>query len=95
MAISIRDVAGFQVGAAYCGLKNSAAQREPEDIGVVFTDAAAACSTAAVFTTNRVRAAPVKLSQRHLADAAGRCRGVVVNAGNAVTLASGGGARST
>ena len=50
---------------------------------MIFTDADAACSIAAVFTTNRVRAAPVKLSQRHLADAAGRCRGVVVNAGNA------------
>ena len=39
------------------------------------------CSAAAVFTTNRVKAAPVLVSARHLSESAPRA--VVVNAGNA------------
>jgi len=40
-------------------------------------------AAAAVFTRNRVKAAPVQLSRRHLRRAAAHARAVVVNAGNA------------
>jgi glutamate N-acetyltransferase/amino-acid N-acetyltransferase len=66
---------GFRAGAAYAGIKS---KRTP-DVALLVADKLA--SAAAVFTTNRVFAAPVKVGRDHVA--AGRLRGVVVNAGNA------------
>jgi glutamate N-acetyltransferase/amino-acid N-acetyltransferase len=40
-------------------------------------------SAAAVFTTNKLRAAPVNVSREHLAHSRGRVKAVVVNSGNA------------
>ncbi|HEX9093341.1 MAG TPA: bifunctional glutamate N-acetyltransferase/amino-acid acetyltransferase ArgJ [Coriobacteriia bacterium] len=67
--------AGFAASAVAAGLKKSGAL----DVAVVA--AATAVPAAAVFTTNKVAAAPVVLSREHIA--AGLCRAVVVNAGNA------------
>jgi len=66
--------AGFSAGAARGGIKT-----QGDDIALLV--AAPGSTAAAVFTTNRVKAAPVLVSARHLA--AGRARAVVVNAGNA------------
>ena len=66
--------AGFRAGAARGGIKTSGA-----DVALLLADEAS--SAAAVFTTNRVKAAPVLLSARRINGALPRA--VVVNAGNA------------
>ncbi len=71
----LSDVAGFRTGAASCGIKSTGL-----DVGVILCDADAGCGTA-VFTSNAVAAAPVKLSRPRAA--AGLLRAVVANAGNA------------
>jgi len=68
---------GFSAGAAGCGIKTGKVSRV--DLAVVFSGAAAAA--AATFTTNRVKAAPVRISAEHLRS--GRVRAVVLNSGNA------------
>lgn len=72
---------GFQGAAVACGLKPSGRP----DLAWVYADHP--CSTAGLFTTNRVQAAPVVLDRAVLAAAAHRIRGVIANAGcaNAVT----------
>lgn len=67
---------GFRAGAVYAGIKSTASR---PDVGLLVADAPVAA--AAVFTTNRVVAAPVVVGREHVAG--GRLRGVVVNAGNA------------
>ena len=66
---------GFRAAAVYAGIKS----KQPPDVAVL------ACAqpavAAAVFTTNRVCAAPVKLGLKHVAG--GVIRAIVVNAGNA------------
>ena len=74
---SITSPAGFQAGAAACGLKTNG---QP-DIALVLADQP--CSAAGVFTRNQVVAAPVILSRETLAANAAHIRGVVLNAGNA------------
>src|SRR5213079_3016727 len=59
----------------YAGIKS----KHAPDIGLLVCDTPA--TAAAVFTTNKVIAAPVKVGREHVAG--GKLRGVVVNAGNA------------
>ena len=66
--------AGFEAGAARGAIKSNG-----PDVAVVV--GAPQTSAAAVFTTNRVKAAPVLVSARHLG--AANPRAIVVNAGNA------------
>ncbi len=75
--------AGFTCAGVQCGLKKNASLDLALVVGTHSTAAAA------VFTTNRVGAAPVELSRRHVAD--GHARAVVINAGyaNACTGARG------
>jgi glutamate N-acetyltransferase/amino-acid N-acetyltransferase len=69
---------GFLAGAVYAGLQQPAPDQR--DLGALLSDRP--CAAAARWTTNRVVAAPVTVSQRHLAG--GRSmRGAVFNAGNA------------
>lgn len=70
-------VSGFRFAGVAAGIKKKGGL----DVGLLATDAPAA--TAAVFTGNRVKAAPVLLSAAHLRAARGRTRGVIVNSGNA------------
>jgi glutamate N-acetyltransferase / amino-acid N-acetyltransferase len=67
---------GFTFAATACGLKKSSL-----DLGLLTSDTAA--TAAAVFTTNRVQAAPVRLSREHLQKSKHKIRGVIVNSGNA------------
>jgi glutamate N-acetyltransferase/amino-acid N-acetyltransferase len=67
---------GFTFAAAHCGLKRSRL-----DLGILISETPAAA--AAVFTTNRVVAAPVLASRAHLQKSRHRMRGVIVNSGNA------------
>lgn len=67
--------AGFRAGAIYAGIKT----KPNHDVGLLLCDVTA--TAAAVFTTNKVFAAPIKIGREHIAG--GKLRGVVVNAGNA------------
>ena len=66
---------GFMAGATYAGLKTAA--NGVLDVGILHSDVP--CTAAGLFTTNRVKAAPVVLCQRHLEN--GRAQVVVVNSG--------------
>jgi glutamate N-acetyltransferase/amino-acid N-acetyltransferase len=68
---------GFLTSAVSCGIKNPAADRL--DLALIFSEKP--CSSAGTFTTNRVKAAPVKVSQSNLRK--GDLRAVIVNSGNA------------
>ena len=69
---------GFQAGGAAAGIKTTPGLL---DVGLLVCDRPA--SAAAVFTTNKVSAAPVQVSREHFARSHGRVKAVVVNAGNA------------
>ncbi len=68
---------GFRFGAARAGLKQSGRT----DFALIVADASA--SAAAMFTANRVTAAPLHVDKQHLAATGGRVRVVAINAGNA------------
>src|SRR5271154_1038366 len=75
--ISNADVPhGFSYSSLACGLKKSGL-----DLGLVASETPA--TAAAVFTTNRVKAAPVITSQLHLKKSRAEMRAVIVNSGNA------------
>lgn len=65
---------GFAAGAARGGLKT-----QGDDVALIISQAPATC--AAVFTRNRVRAAPVLVCAQHAEQP--KARAIVVNAGNA------------
>ena len=66
---------GFTASGVPCGLKPSGSL----DLAMLVSDRPA--TAAGVFTTNRVQAAPVQLTRRHIRR--GTARAIVVNAGNA------------
>src|SRR5215216_887063 len=68
---------GFRAAATACGLKPSG------NLDVALIVAETPCSAAGVFTTNRVKAAPVLYDQDLLAKNASAIRAIIVNAGNA------------
>ncbi len=72
--------AGFRAAAGKGGLRKSG----KNDVAVLFSERK--CNTAAVFTTNRLKAACVLVTAEHLKKTGGRMRGVVVNSGNANAL---------
>ena len=67
---------GFRASGVPVGVKPGSQER---DLALVFAERPA--TAAAVFTTNRVQAAPIAVDRRHLAD--GRARAVILNSGNA------------
>jgi glutamate N-acetyltransferase/amino-acid N-acetyltransferase len=73
----VTAAAGFVAGGIACGIKPTGAA----DLAIVATDDRVPVNAAGVFTTNLAQAAPVQISQRHLAD--GRAASVVLSSGNA------------
>ena len=71
----VTSPAGFLAGAASAGIKNK--DRSRLDLGILFSEIP--CPAAAVFTTNKVKAAPVVLSQKRLQK--GRASAVIMNSG--------------
>ncbi|MDD5131444.1 MAG: bifunctional glutamate N-acetyltransferase/amino-acid acetyltransferase ArgJ [bacterium] len=67
---------GFILAGVAAGI---ARKKGKLDVGVIYAEQP--CAAAAMFTTNRVKAAPVLLSQRHISK--GKIQAVVVNSGNA------------
>lgn len=68
---------GFAAGACGAGIKTGKVLRD--DLAVVLSESPANC--AATFTTNRVKAGPVRISAEHLR--AAHARAVILNSGNA------------
>lgn len=68
---------GFLCHAVSAGIKDPAKPRL--DLGLIFSTAP--CVTAATFTTNKVKAAPVRVCQAHLKS--NDIRAIIVNSGNA------------
>jgi len=68
---------GFLTSAVSCGIKNPTADRL--DLALVYSEHP--CASAGAFTTNRVKAAPVRVSQVHLRK--GDLRAIIANSGNA------------
>ncbi|MFA9382073.1 MAG: bifunctional glutamate N-acetyltransferase/amino-acid acetyltransferase ArgJ, partial [Acetanaerobacterium sp.] len=85
----------FYANGVYCGIKramkagdvvtagsvdaNEPKQKQKRDVGAIFSSRP--CAAAAVYTTNKVKAAPILVTKQHLAD--GKARAVIVNSGNA------------
>ena len=65
---------GFFAGATYAGIKKAEGSL---DLGILFSEAP--CVTAGLFTSSKVKSAPVKLCQERLKK--GRAEAVVVNSG--------------
>lgn len=68
---------GYAYSAVYAGIR----QAERNDLALIVSGLAA--NAAAVFTRNRVQAAPVRLCRRHLALSKGHVSAILMNAGNA------------
>lgn len=68
---------GFRFAAGTAGIKASGS---PD---MAFVDAVNGASAAAMFTSNRVMAAPLQVGRKHLRASRGRVRAVVINSGNA------------
>ncbi len=68
---------GFLTSAVSCGIKNPDSDRL--DLALIYSEKR--CSSAGTFTTNRVKAAPVRVSQTHLRR--GELRAIIANSGNA------------
>jgi glutamate N-acetyltransferase/amino-acid N-acetyltransferase len=68
---------GYLYSATYAGIR----QAEKDDLALIVTGLPA--NAAAVFTQNRVQAAPVRLSRRNLKRSGGLAGAILMNAGNA------------
>ncbi len=69
--------AGYRYSSTYAGIRKV---KQP-DLALIVSDAPA--SAAAVFTQNRVQAAPVRIARFNLEKSRGRVSAVLINAGNA------------
>ncbi|MBP5328836.1 MAG: bifunctional glutamate N-acetyltransferase/amino-acid acetyltransferase ArgJ [Spirochaetaceae bacterium] len=67
---------GFTANAVMAEVKPG---RKRNDVALVYAEKP--CNAAAVFTTNLVKAEPVKLSRKHIAD--GKAQAIILNSGNA------------
>ena len=69
---------GFTAGGVHCGVK-AGSDPAKRDLALILSEKE--CAVGAVYTTNRVKAAPLYVTMEHLED--GTCRGVIANSGNA------------
>jgi glutamate N-acetyltransferase/amino-acid N-acetyltransferase len=65
---------GFRAGGVWCGIKDGS---HKPDLALIYSKTA--CVSAAVFTTNRVKAAPVIVTREHCKD--GKIQAVIANSG--------------
>ncbi len=69
---------GFMAGGIHCGVKKNASP-DKKDLAMILSQRE--CTAAAVYTMNRVKAAPLYVTMDHLED--GVAWGVIANSGNA------------
>ena len=75
--------AGFKAAGTACGIKGT---KDKKDLALIVSDVM--CSAAAVYTTNKVKGAPLKVTRDNIAD--GKAIAVICNSGNANTCAPNG-----
>ena len=75
--------AGFRANGVQCGLAHAGASvtKKKNDLAMIVSDTE--CAAAAVYTTNKVKGAPILVTQQHLKN--GRAKAVIVNSVNANT----------
>lgn len=71
---------GYKANGLNCGLNSN---KDKNDLGLYVSDVPA--STAGVYTTNKVKGAPILVTKKHLAAAGGKSRAVIMNSKNANT----------
>jgi glutamate N-acetyltransferase/amino-acid N-acetyltransferase len=74
---------GFKASGVNCGIRKNKGKR---DLSLIVSDVP--CSAAAVYTTNKVKAAPIGVTKKHLEN--GMARAIICNSGNANTCAPNG-----
>lgn len=71
---------GFQANGLNCGLNPN---KDKNDLGLVVSDVS--CDTAAVYTSNKVKGAPIAVTKANLAKSGNKAKAVIVNSKNANT----------
>lgn len=80
---------GFKANGVYCGIKKSAADemnpdaKHKNDLGIIVSDEM--CTCAAVYTTNKVKGAPILVTKSNLEKTNNHAKAVIVNSKNANT----------
>ena len=69
---------GFKANGIHCGIRKN---RDKKDLALIISESRAAA--AAVYTTNLVKGAPIRVTKEHIAD--GYAQAVICNSGNANT----------
>lgn len=69
---------GFTAGGIHCGVRGSSTKK---DLAMIYSEAP--CTTAAVYTQNKVYGAPITVTRANIAD--GRAQAMICNSGNANT----------
>jgi len=69
---------GYKASGVHCGIRRNVTKN---DLSLIYSEVPA--TAAAVYTTNLVKGAPLKVTKKHLAD--GRAQAIVCNSGNANT----------
>jgi glutamate N-acetyltransferase/amino-acid N-acetyltransferase len=80
----ITAASGFWASGVYCGIKF-----RNKDLALIYSKVP--CVACGVFTQNKVQAAPVKVTQKHLKD--NKAQAVIINSGNANCCTGAGGIR--
>ena len=71
---------GFQANGLNCGLNSD---KNKNDLGLVLSDVV--CDTAAVYTSNKVKGAPITVTKANLEKSGMKSKAVIVNSKNANT----------
>jgi len=71
---------GFTANGCNCGLNPN---KEKNDLGMIYSEKP--CYAAAVYTTNKVKGAPILVTKKHLAQTGNMAQAVIVNSKNANT----------
>jgi len=74
---------GFKAGGVHCGIRNN---KGKNDLAMIVSERM--CAAAAVYTSNKVKGAPIEVTKENISD--GRARVLICNSGNANTCAPGG-----
>lgn len=72
---------GFRASGVYCGIKENPAKKN--DIALIVSDVM--CNAAGVYTSNKVKGAPVIVTKNNLVKSGGKAKAVIVNSKNANT----------
>ena len=71
---------GYLANGINCGLNP---EKTKNDLGMVYSEKV--CNAAAVYTTNKVKGAPITVTKEHLKATGNRAQAIIVNSKNANT----------